>query len=247
MLEFSAEDIPTFLGKDIRATATGDLITNCRRRRPGARIKHRVKGNWIKMYDKAATLLRVETVINDPYQFRVRRRGVKAGKPTLGWFPLCKSVAYLYRYAEVAAAANRRHLDALAPVPQPRQIREQLHGLTHTVAHNGRGYGGFKPAADDSIALFLEVMKGEHVLGRFRNGNVARALYGTTDNPVLKRRYAGRAARRIKRLHLHGCVARIPRIRAWTVTAKGHAVLGACVRAYHDDIPQLVEREKAAS
>jgi hypothetical protein len=63
-------------------------------------------------------------------QFKVRRRGTKAGRPTIAWFPLCKSVAYLYRYAELAAAANRRHLEALAPVPQPRQIREQLHAGT---------------------------------------------------------------------------------------------------------------------
>jgi hypothetical protein len=247
VLEFSAEDIMTFLGKDIRATATGDLITNCYRRRPGARVKHRAKGNWIKMYDKATTVLRIETVINDPYQFKVRRRGTKEGRPVTAWFPLCKSVAYLYRYAEVAAAANRRYLDALAPVPQPRQIREQLHELTHTVEHNGRSYGGFNPAAADTIALFLEVMKGENILGRFRNGTVAHALYGPTDDPVQKRRHATRAARRIRKLHLRGYVARIPRTRAWTVTAKGYAVLGACVRAYHDDIPQLFDGQKAAS
>jgi hypothetical protein len=247
VLEFSAEDIMTFLGKDIRATATGDPITNCYRRRPGARVKHRAKGNWIKMYDKATTVLRIETVINDPYQFKVRRRGMKAGRPVTAWFPLCKSVAYLYRYAEVAAAANRRYLDALAPVPQPRQIREQLHELTHTVEHNGRGYGGFNPAAADTIALFLEVMKGEHILGRFRNGTVAQALYGPTDEPAQKRRHAARAARRIKKLHLRGYVGRIPRTRAWTVTAKGYTVLGACVRAYHDDIPQLMQNQREAS
>jgi hypothetical protein len=247
VLEFSAEDIMTFLGKDIRATATGDLITNGYRRRPGARVKHRAKGNWIKMYDKATTVLRIETVINDPYSFRVRRGGMKAGRPTVAWFPLCKSVAYLYRYAEVAAAANRRYLDALAPVPQPRQIRGQLHELTHTVEHNGRGYGGFNPAHAETIALFLEVMKGEYILGRFRNGSVAQALYGPTDEPVLKRRHAARAARRVRKLHLRGYVARIPRTRAWAVTAKGYAVLGACVRAYHDEIPQLIQNQREAS
>jgi len=247
VLEFSAEDIMTFLGKDIRATATGDSITNCHRRRPGARVKHRARGNWIKMYDKATTVLRIETVINDPYQFKVRRSGTKAGRQVTAWFPLCKSVAYLYRYAEVAAAANRRYLDALAPVPQPRQIREQLHELTHTVEHNGRGYGGFNPAAAETIALFLEVMKGEYILGRFRNGLVAEALYGHSDDPLQRRRDAARAARRIRKLHLRGYVARIPRTRAWVVTPKGYAVLGACVRAYHDDIPQLIENQREAS
>jgi len=30
---------------------------------PGARIKHRVKQNWLKMYDKAGSVLRLEMVI----------------------------------------------------------------------------------------------------------------------------------------------------------------------------------------
>ena len=38
----------------------------------GSRIKHRVKENWLKMYDKAGLVLRVETVINNPEEFRVR-------------------------------------------------------------------------------------------------------------------------------------------------------------------------------
>jgi len=246
VLEFSAGDIMTFLGKQLRANSTGDFIANCSRRHPGARIKHRVKRNWIKMYDKATTVLRIETVINDPYQFKIWRRGKRNGRVTTAWFPLCKSVAYLYRYAQIAATANERYLQALAPVPQPRQIREQMHELTHTVEHKGRGYGGFNPAEAETIALFLEVMKGEYILGRFRNCNVAHALYGAAEDPIQRRRYAARAARRIKKLHLRGYVRKIPRTRSWAVTAKGYAVLGACVRAYYDDVPQLIAAEKAA-
>ena len=48
-------------------------------------------------------------------------------------------------------------------------------------------------------------------------------------------------------LCLRGYVARIPRTRAWTVTAKGYAVLGACVLAYRDDIPQLIQIQREAS
>jgi hypothetical protein len=43
-------------------------------RHPGARVKHWVKENWLKMYDKFGLILRVETVINQPREFRVRRR-----------------------------------------------------------------------------------------------------------------------------------------------------------------------------
>ena len=30
------------------------------------RIKHRMKNNWLKMYDKFGLVLRIETVINNP-------------------------------------------------------------------------------------------------------------------------------------------------------------------------------------
>jgi hypothetical protein len=32
----------------------------------GGRVKHRVKRNWIRMYNKEGSVLRVETVINQP-------------------------------------------------------------------------------------------------------------------------------------------------------------------------------------
>ena len=38
------------------------------------RIQHRVKENWLKMYDKAGSVLRVEMVINNPEEFKVRKK-----------------------------------------------------------------------------------------------------------------------------------------------------------------------------
>ena len=49
-----------------------DLSSLVCRRVGGSRIKHRVKQNWLKMYDKAGLVLRIETVINNPNEFRVR-------------------------------------------------------------------------------------------------------------------------------------------------------------------------------
>jgi hypothetical protein len=39
-----------------------DMTDRSRYRLSGMRIKHRVKVNWIKMYDKAGSVLRVEMV-----------------------------------------------------------------------------------------------------------------------------------------------------------------------------------------
>ena len=43
--------------------------------------------------------LGVQTVINDPYEFKVRRRAGRRGRRTLEWHPLPKGVAHLQRYA----------------------------------------------------------------------------------------------------------------------------------------------------
>jgi hypothetical protein len=68
----------------------------------GQRVKHRVKCNWIKMYDKGP-VLRVETVINNPEELRIRKRVHREGKEVMAWVPLRKSVTLLFRYREISA------------------------------------------------------------------------------------------------------------------------------------------------
>jgi hypothetical protein len=75
-----------------------------------------MKRNWIKMYDKAGTVLRIETVINQPDEFRIRRRVRRQGRSILAWVPPRKGVAFLSRYAEICGQSNGRDLDALAQV-----------------------------------------------------------------------------------------------------------------------------------
>jgi len=65
---------------DLRAQErTGRLL--------GHRVKHRMKQNWIKMHDKAGRVLRMETVINAPEEFRVRRRARRRGRRQTEWSP----------------------------------------------------------------------------------------------------------------------------------------------------------------
>ena len=92
----------------------GEVLTHCQKGRwPGARIKHRMKNNWLKMYDKFALVLRIETVINNPREFRVRRLRTRDGRRQMVWCPMNKGVINLYRYREVSLAANERYLEAL--------------------------------------------------------------------------------------------------------------------------------------
>jgi hypothetical protein len=89
-----------------------------------------MKQNWIKMYDKAGLVLRIETVINQPEEFRVRRRVRRRGRRKTEWVPLRKSVAYLFRYREICRQCNSRYLTALALVEDPTPALRGLDDIT---------------------------------------------------------------------------------------------------------------------
>ena len=120
-MNFSADDILGFLGRRLHPRFDGEVLTDVKtKRQPGARVKHRVKGNWLKMYDKFGLVLRIETVINRPRDFSVyRTRRHRDGTTSLGYFPMNKDVGSLVHYQEQALACNRRYLDALAVVDDP--------------------------------------------------------------------------------------------------------------------------------
>jgi hypothetical protein len=111
---FSADDVVRFLGLKCRPQ-TGDLETRHARRPEGRRIKHRIRQNWLKLYDKWS-VLRVETVINNPSDFRVLRfetdrRGRRSGR----WMRMNKGIYNLWRHVQIGEATNRRYL-----TPSPR-------------------------------------------------------------------------------------------------------------------------------
>ena len=235
----------TFLGRKLTGHFLGDVGHNYRRRPPGARIRHRLKGNVIKMYNKHGRILRVETVINDPAEFKVRRRGTRRGRRITDWFPMRKGVANLYRYAEVSRAANRRYLDALAVVDDPAPAHKQIHALAQPVRHRDRSYRGFNPACRDDVRLFAAVMRGEHLLKGFANRDVRRHLCLTTRNKAESRRQAARVSRLLKRLHVHGLIAKIQRSRRWRVTHKGHTLITMVLMLHDRHYPQALTGQAA--
>jgi hypothetical protein len=235
---FSAEDVMTFLGRKLHGNFSGEILNLYKQRWPGARVKHGMRGNWIKMYDKHGSVLRIETVINDPTQFKVRRRATHKGKKQMRWCQMAKGVANLYRYAEVSMTANRRYLNALAVVDDPLQANQSIHTLAQAVRKQGRAYRGFNPADQDDAKLFAAVMRGEHAIKGFRNRDIRHLLFKAARDQAQARRCSARVSRLFKRLHVHGLIAKIPRTRRWRVTHKGAAIMTMVITLHHQKYAQ---------
>ena len=119
---FLSRDVMRFLGHKVPASGNVDgnvqveVVSDMKHLPEGVRIKHRVGGNSVEMYDKQGSVLRVETTINDVDDFKTFRAPENRPDAEPGWQRMRKGVADLYRRAEVSQAANTRYLGALASV-----------------------------------------------------------------------------------------------------------------------------------
>jgi hypothetical protein len=232
---FTAEDVFRFLGRTLTGHFKGEVHTRVKRRPEGVRVSHHLKSNRLKMYDKGGRVLRIETTINQPRDFRVRRRD-RQGQ--LRWQPLCKGVAWLWRYAAISQASNFRYLAALAVVDDDSGVRRLVDRATRSVPWRGRRKRGLQPLSTEEQALFLAVLRGEHRLRGFRNQDLVSRLYTKPSrDPRERRRRAARVTRQIQLLRAHGLLAKIPRSRRYRVTAAGEKFMSAAIRVKEQYLP----------
>ena len=225
---FSADDVVRFLGLKCRPQ-TGELETRHARRPEGRRIKHRVRQNWLKLYDKWS-VLRIETVINNPADFRVLRfeddrRGRRRGR----WMRMNKGIHNLCRYVQIGEATNRRYLDALAEVTPTGPALAQLDSLCRHRSRGDQHYARFNPVCRADHDLFVAVLSGAHLITGLRNRDIQQQLWPTSTSERVEARRCRRVCRLIAKLRGHGLLGKVPGRRRYRVTLLGRRVMAAAV------------------
>ena len=126
----------------------------------GCRIKFRMKSNSIKMYDKYS-VLRVETTINDPREFKifgmVRH---KDGSTSMKWKPMGKSIANLYRYAEICRASSQRFLDAMTDIVPVRSTLEEVGKVCSRKKVKGKNVAGLNVWSPEMVRIMESICDG---------------------------------------------------------------------------------------
>ena len=234
LLTFSPKKVFSYLGRKWHGRFDGEVQTHYKSvREPGACVKHYMKNNWLKMYDKLGLLLRIETVINQPGEFKVFRECKHHdGTTSLGWYAMLKGVSNLHHYQRQALACNHRYLQALEPVDDPTPGYDELHLMTEPQRHKGRSYAGFNPARQDEARLFAAVLAGDHIAQGFRNKDIRVALHDEAQDNPSRQRQSAAVGRILKRLHVRGLIAKVPRTRRWRVTDRGRRIMGDTLRTY---------------
>ena len=229
-----AQDVFHFLGRKPHHAFQGDVTTSLKGRPPGCRVKHQLKRNALKLYD-AANVLRVETTINQPREFRARRVVETPHGRQLRWKPMRKAVADFWRYAQVGRAANDRYLDALALAQPTGKAMAELDRLCQPRTHDGQRHARFQPVSAADAALFAAVLDGGHALNGFRNRDLQTHLFPKPAvSAVEHRRRSAQVTRQLAKLRGHGLIAKVPRCRLYRPTARGLQLMSAALHFRHD-------------
>ena len=236
---FSSEDVLRFLGRRPRAGFTGEVRTHFGRVE-GVRVKHWVEENSIKMYDKHGCILRIETTLNNPRRYNVRRTVTRQGHRTRTWCPVRKGVADVPRRVDVSRAANARYLDALSVVGEPSPSHRLLDPVSHPVRHRGRRYRPLRPISPHEVPLLRALLRGEHCTQGFRNADLRRRLYPAVErDPVARRQAANRVSRLIRLLRAHRLVHKTSHTRYYRVSPLGHSVISTALAFRDHDLALL--------
>ena len=234
--DFKCTDIFSFLGRKLDAKFLGEAVSDYRKRPIGWRIKFKVKSNSIKMYDKFSSL-RIEMTINDPKEFKVYKEVChRDGTTSKRWVPMGKSIANLYRYAEISKAANKRFLDSMCNVIPVKSIEKELDGVCVKKIIHGKTYTGFNVWSPEVFRLFEEISDGKYLIRGFTNQDIRKAVCQKNPNSTKER---GRMSRNFSKLRAHGLIRKIPHSRRYMVSDKGRRVMGALIETKRKIYPEF--------
>ena len=238
---FSSADVMRFLGKKLHGNFAGEVISDFKDRAEGIRVKHRLKKNSLKMYDKHGRVLRVETTVNDPKDFKVLRplEGDAGGQKE--WRPLVRGIANLRRLAKVSQTSNERYLDALASLDTDTPIRNLVERVCQAVDWNGRRVRALRPWSADDQRLLQAISRGEFGVNGFRNRHLLPLLYPEASSLPAeeRRRYAARVTRKLRILRAHGIIRKVQGTHRYMLTKGGAEIVMAIVRYQHVTLTQL--------
>lgn len=242
-----SEDVLRFLGRRLTAEHVpacfkGEVVTDLKRRPEGVRVGHRLNRNWIKMYDKQGSVLRVETVINDASDFKVYRPKEGDENGPLDWRVLRKGVSDLHRRAEVSHRANTRYLESLATTKETKSLGDITKQLCQPVLDaKSRRVRALNPLAPEDSALLQAVSRGEFLINGFRNRDLRPLLFQPASTPKDRRRQAAAVTRKLRLLREHGVIQKVHKTHRYIVTETGRIALTALAAARQADTAKLLE------
>jgi hypothetical protein len=234
---FGSDDVLRFLGRRVpQMFRAGEVKSTLKNRPEGVGLRHTVNGNSVKIYNKEASILRVETTILRAEQFKVYRPNTKG---EFKWQRLRRGVADLWRRAQVSQAANTRYLEALASVTGTTPLYREAQSVCRPVFIKTKRYRALNPWSEKDRALLEAISRGEFTIKGLRNRDLQKLFYPGKHQPAQRRRQSAAITRNLALLRAHGLIRKVSGTHRYTLSQNGRRIITALLAARRADVDQL--------
>jgi hypothetical protein len=222
VLSVKAEQIATFLGRQIAPQLAQEIGSQFSTRIEGTCIKHRFGKCSIKMYDKVGIVLRIETTTNDVSFFKHHRKVEhRQGPPTRALAPVKKTIYSLIDLRDILLGCNRRYLAHLSAIDDVAAGVRALDRLMRPRSHDGKtvkGINFFNPLEN---ALLRALQNPKVNIAGVRRADLA---------PLFEQLSPDRLSRQLRRLRDIGVIKRVARSYRYYLTRLRRAAIAAACR-----------------
>ena len=222
VLSVKAEQVASFLGRQITPLLTQEIGSQFSTRIEGTCIKHRFGKCSIKMYDKTGIVLRIETTTNDVSFFKHHRKVEhRKGPATRALAPVKKSIYSLIDLREILLGCNRRYLAHLSALDDFSAGVRALGRVTKPHDVDGKTVKGINFFEPDDSALLHALQNPRVNIAGVRRADLL------PDLPMFS---PTRLSRKLRRLLDIGVIKRVTGTYRYYLTKAGRAATAAATR-----------------
>jgi len=243
----TSERILRFLARPVTvdgfpyARDSRQVVTRVATYHDGIRVRHWVGSNSVKAYNEQ-NVIRIETTINDPSDFKVMRRAQDESrtKPKRR-LPMRKGLADLHHRAAVSQGVNNRLMDHLASCADATPLADLIQPYTRSFTREGRRIRALEPMAKDR-ELLLAIEDPKHGINGCSNAEL-RAVLGQNawGKAYTNRQLSGRISRHLSLLRSHGLIRKMPRQNRYQLTDAGRRLTTALATALKASTQELMK------
>jgi hypothetical protein len=232
ILTVKAEHVASFLGHKITPQLAQEIASQFATRIEGTCIKHRFGKSSIKIYDKFALVLRIETTTNDVSTFKhYRKVEHQQGPASYTLAPVKKNIYSLTDLRHIMLGCNRRYLEYLSSLDDFVAGIRTLDRLTQPRPVKGRTVRGLNFFSRAEQTLLAAIQRPAFNIAGLRRADLL---------PLLARCSPPTLTRHLARLRQLGVIKRVTGTYRYYLTRAGRAAIAAGRRlTEHTIIPAL--------
>jgi hypothetical protein len=228
----TSDRVLRYMGHPVRGNgqphwaADPELMTKVNLWYDGARIRHWVDKNSLKLYNEQ-NVLRFEFTMNNPSKFRIYRTVEGSGSDEKKLLQMRKGIADISVRTQICSSRIKNFTEQIATLDENASVGEILSKVNKAVVSGGKRYRGLDVTGKD-LSLLQAVADPKFNVDAITNKHLQMELGKTKwANGFTGRSLSGRIGRHLRLLREHGLIKKLPNQHRYILTAKGRLLTTA--------------------